>query len=133
VPWPIRSSFISLVKSEKKSDTGVLFIFYPKYSFTHWFINDNYLVKSALFSQIFSKWNKLSFIIFANKYDKIQCWLRNFDNFQEISNSVISLLRIFIYSWSIWKKYLLLGFSFAYFESHQSYFQFFSGFEVLGQ
>jgi hypothetical protein len=48
-------------------------------------------------------------------------------------NSSISLLRIFIYNRSIQKNYLLSGFGFAYFESHQSYLQFFSGFEVFGQ
>jgi len=51
---------------------------------------------------------------------------------QEILNSSISLLRIFINNRSIQKKYLVLGFGFAYFKSHQSYFQFFSGFKVFG-
>ena len=60
-----------------------------------------------------SSWFRLSFIInieqiepnlngvFANKYDKIRCWPRNFENFQEFWNSSISLLRIFIYNRSV--------------------------------
>ncbi len=35
----------------------------------------------------------------------------------EILNSSISLLRIFIYNWSIQKIYLLSGFSFDYFKA----------------
>ncbi len=49
---------------------------------------------------------------FANKYDKIWCWPRYFDNFREISNSSISLLRTFIYNQEIQKNYLLFGFPF---------------------
>jgi hypothetical protein len=37
---------------------------------------------------------------------------------QEILNGLISLLRIFIYNWSIQKNYLLMGFAFDYFKSH---------------
>ncbi len=71
-----------------------------------------------------SSWFRLSFIInneqiklnlnsvFANNYDKIQCWLQNFDNFWEISNSSISLLRIFVYNRSIQKKLSAFGFRF---------------------
>ncbi len=38
--------------------------------------------------------------IFANKYGKIQCWLRNYEKLQEITNSSISdftLSQIFVY------------------------------------
>ena len=108
--------------------------------------------KSALISWIFSKLNKmkrivhdfwLSFTInneqiepklngvFVNKYNKIRCWPRNLDYFREFLNSLISLFRIFIYNWSIWKSYLLLVFSFAYFESHQSYLSNFLGFQSI--
>ncbi len=48
--------------------------------------------------------------VFANKYDKIWCWPRNFDYIWEFLNSSISLLWIFIYNQSIRKSYLLLGF-----------------------
>ncbi len=89
--------------------------------------------KSALIFQIFSKLNEikqivhdfwLSFTIkneqiepnlagvFANKYYKIWCWLKNFEYFWEFSNSLISLLRIFIYNWSIRKSYLHSGIRF---------------------
>ncbi len=68
---------------------------------------------------------------FANKYHKIQCWLRNFDNFWEILNRLISLLRMFVYHRSIQKNYLLLGFGFAYFKSHRSYLQFFLRFQSI--
>ncbi len=89
--------------------------------------------KSALIFQIFSKLNEikqivhdfwLSFTIkneqiepnlagvFANKYYKIRCWLRNFEYFWEFSNSLISLLRIFICNWSIRKSYLHFGIRF---------------------
>jgi hypothetical protein len=73
---------------------------------------------------MYSSWFRLSFIInneqielnlnsaFANKYDKIQFWLQNFDNFWEISNSSISLLRIVIYNRSIQKKLSAFGFWF---------------------
>jgi hypothetical protein len=126
--------------------------------------------KSASISWIFLKLNEMKWIVhdfwlsfaisneqiepnlngvFANKYDKIRCWprnfweilrnfekfweiLRNFEKFWEISNSLISLLRLFVYNRSIRKNYLLSGFSFTYFESHQSYLQFFSGFKVFG-
>jgi len=71
--------------------------------------------------------------VFENKYGKIQCWPRNYNKFWEIKNSAISLLRIFIYNQSIQKNYLLLGFGFDYFKSHQSYLQFFLGFKVFGQ
>jgi hypothetical protein len=47
--------------------------------------------------------------------------LPTFDNFQEFSNSLISLLSTFVYYRSIQKNYLLSGFGFAYFESHRSY------------
>ncbi len=64
--------------------------------------------KSALISEIFSKLNEMKWIVhdfllsftinneqiepnlysvFENKYDKIQCLLRNFDYPQELSNS----------------------------------------------
>ncbi len=110
--------------------------------------------KSALIFWIFFKLNKikqivhdflLSFAInngqiepnlnsvLAINYDKIRCSPRNFEYIWEFSNSSISFLRIFIYNWSIQKSYLLLVFGFAYFESHQRYIRFFSGFEVFGQ
>jgi hypothetical protein len=71
--------------------------------------------------------------IFAIKYGKIQCSLRNYNKFQKIENSLISLLRIFIYNVSIRKKYVLSGFNFDHFESHQSYPQFFLGFKIFNQ
>ncbi len=50
--------------------------------------------------------------IFTNKNGKIQCWPRNYDKFWEITNNLISLLNIFIYNWSIWKKIPAFGFWF---------------------
>ncbi len=90
-----------------------------------------------------SSWFRLLFIInneqiepnlngvFANKYDKIQCWPRNFDDFQEISNSLISLSTIFVYNQSIWKNYLLSGFGFACFEKSSKVSSIFLGFQNI--
>jgi hypothetical protein len=95
--------------------------------------------KSAIISQIFLKLNEMKWIVhdfwlsftinneqiepnlnsvFANKYDKIRCWLRNFDYFREFLNSSISLLRIFLFNCSIWKSYLLSVFGFAQTAQH---------------
>ena len=84
----------------------------------------NYSVKKCLIfpdffeikrNEMNSSWFRLSFIInneqiepnlnsvFVIKYDKIQCWPRNYDKFWEIVNSLISILRIFIYNQPIWK------------------------------
>ncbi len=116
---------------EWKLETETLFIFYQKYLFIHWSINDNYLVKKCLNFRDFLKLNKMKWIVhdfwllfiindkqiepnlngaFANKYDKIQCWLRNFENLWDFMNSLISLLRIFVYIPSIWKKISAFGF-----------------------
>jgi hypothetical protein len=87
--------------------------------------------KSVLISQIFLKLNEMKWIVhdfwlsftinneqivpnlnivFANKYDKIQ--QRNFDNFWEISNSLISLLRIFFWIGHL-KKVSAFGYQFC--------------------
>ena len=79
---------------EQKLEAETLFIFYRKYSFMHWLINDNYSVKKCLIFPEFFKikqivhdldWdfslimNKLNQIepnlngVFVNKYNKIRC------------------------------------------------------------
>ncbi len=82
-----------------QSKIALIFWIFLKLNKIKWIVHDFSLSFTIKNEQIEPNLNS----VFANKYDKIQCWPRNFEYFREFLNSSISLLRIFISNLSIQK------------------------------